>query len=763
MVAGEGKFPDAAGVLGPKEHDGSFRGVRPLVKIWAVALVLHTTIISSGIVDYKTATFINDIAWTIASLLAAVSSFRAALSLQGRDRAAWLIFGLACTAWAIGQVIWDVYELVLEIRAPFPSSADLAYLLFGPLMLTGLFLLRATQQERRMSWLRVANLGLLMCSLVSVLITTLARPFEVMPGSISGALIVIAENATIAVAFIVAVYFLWSYRWGGRLLAYGLVTMSLGVQAITGLLYTRALVGASYDTTSFFNIGWMLAFALHQWGAETQVTATARGHEDPLVVRHSQGWVEALVPSFLLLSIAVPAVWFAEETTPRMIHLRTIVLIVFAAILASREGWLYWQGQQLRVALDSSANALTRARERLQAVDSQRRDLERVIEVTARAGSVGLWEWEPPSGRVRYSREWKRQLGYAEDEFPDEFSAWSDRLHPADYARVMAIRDEFLRHPAGDLNFEYRLRHRDGSYRWMLAQGSTLLDAEGRPIRVLGSLVDITPFKELEQSLRESERRYRELADALECRVTQRTRELSDAYRESRNFAHAVAHDLKAPLRAINGFSALLEQSASSKLSDMERGYLERARQGSMRMSALIDDLLDYSRLEHREQRLQAIDCKAFVATLIDSMSERIRETGAQVSIDVDSTPVMADREGLRIALTNLVDNALKFSRQTARPHIGIESSIEFGRYVLRVRDNGIGFDAAYRDKIFEIFNRLHASGYEGTGIGLALVRKAVKRMEGEVWAESVPGEGATFSLSLKLADNLTAAASPGA
>ncbi|WP_241520896.1 sensor histidine kinase [Steroidobacter cummioxidans] len=217
-------------------------------------------------------------------------------------------------------------------------------------------------------------------------------------------------------------------------------------------------------------------------------------------------------------------------------------------------------------------------------------------------------------------------------------------------------------------------------------------------------------------------------------------------------------------MRAINGFSAMLEQSAASKLSDTERSYLERARQGSVRMSALIDDLLDYSRLEHREQRLQAIDCRAFVRTLIDSMSERIREAGAEVSIELDSTPVMADREGLRIALTNLIENALKFSRKTERPRIVIESSIEFGRYVLRVRDNGIGFDAAYREKIFEIFNRLHASGYEGTGIGLALVRKAVRRMEGEAWAESTPGEGATFSLSLKLADSLeTTTTAPGA
>jgi signal transduction histidine kinase len=113
---------------------------------------------------------------------------------------------------------------------------------------------------------------------------------------------------------------------------------------------------------------------------------------------------------------------------------------------------------------------------------------------------------------------------------------------------------------------------------------------------------------------------------------------------------------------------------------------------------------------------------------------------------------VLADKEGLRIALSNLIDNALKFSRENKHPRIVIESCTESGRYVVKIRDNGIGFNPAYRDKIFEIFNRLHASGYEGTGIGLALVRKAVQRMNGEVWADSVPGEGATFYVGLRIA-----------
>ena len=134
-------------------------------------------------------------------------------------------------------------------------------------------------------------------------------------------------------------------------------------------------------------------------------------------------------------------------------------------------------------------------------------------------------------------------------------------------------------------------------------------------------------------------------------------------------------------------------------------------------------------------------------------MAEATQEARAEIHVDLHSKPVMADSEGLRIVLTNLIGNALKFSRETEHPRIVIDSRVESERYILAVRDNGIGFEPAYRDKIFEIFNRLHASGYEGTGIGLALVRKAVQRMGGEVWAESQPGAGATFYVSLILAE----------
>lgn len=722
------------------------------MKAWAAALLLHALVVGTGQVSHQTADIINNVAWLIAAVIATVSSIRAAIAVRGCERAAWLLFATGAIAWGAGQVVWNVYEIYLGVEAPALSYADIGYFAFGPIMIAGLFVLRATQGERRLTWLRVANLGLLLCGLASVLITTFSQPIGEIRQPFDAALIVAGENATVALAFIIAVYFLWSYRWGKRLLAYGLITLSLGAHMITGMLYTRGLIVADYGATSFLNAGWLVAFALQQWAAEAQVGNKVGGRSSSLSLQQSQGWVEAIVPSFLLLCLAISAIALAQEATATTVLLRTFVLIAFAAILASREAWLYRRGQQLRGALNVSEQTLALARGRVQELDAERRDLERVIETTARAGRVGLWEWNVATNKVRFSPEYKRHLGYAEHELADDFEEWQNRLHPQDYPRVMRELESFLRDPHRELVIEQRLRHRDGSYRWMLTQGSMSFDEAGRPVRMMGSLVDITPFKQLEQSLRESEARYRELADVLECRVVQRTRELSNAYRESQNFAYAVAHDLKAPLRAINGFCAMLEQSAGDRLTPAERSYVERARQGAMRMAGLIDDLLDYSRVEHREQRLGAIDCRQFVDELLASMVERIEETGAEIAVNLDSTPVMADSEGLRIVLRNLLDNALKFSRAADQPRIVISSRVENGRYILTVRDNGIGFEPAYGERIFEIFNRLHASGYEGTGIGLALVRKAVQRMGGEVWAESTPGLGATFYVSLNVA-----------
>ena len=256
--------------------------------------------------------------------------------------------------------------------------------------------------------------------------------------------------------------------------------------------------------------------------------------------------------------------------------------------------------------------------------------------------------------------------------------------------------------------------------------------------------------KREEEALRTSESRYRQLSAELEERVTLRTNELHAKNRELETFTYSVSHDLKAPLRGIDGYSRLLLEDHADSLDEEGRGFLKNVRQATGQMSRLIDDLLAYSRLERRPMHIGQVELRALVLSLVADRAEEIETRRAKVTVEVPEVSVTADDQGLVIALRNLLENALKFTRDVAAPSIEVGGRVDEGACRIWVRDNGIGFDMKFHDRIFEVFQRLHrAEDYAGTGVGLALVRRALERMGGRAWGESEPGKGATFFLEL--------------
>jgi signal transduction histidine kinase len=250
--------------------------------------------------------------------------------------------------------------------------------------------------------------------------------------------------------------------------------------------------------------------------------------------------------------------------------------------------------------------------------------------------------------------------------------------------------------------------------------------------------------------LTRSETRYRELNAALEERVQARTRELMRAYEELESFSYAAAHDLKGPLRAMNGFSRLLQLEEQEALSERGRELVTRIHDGSVRMAALIDDLLSYATIERNEPARRCKELDALIRDILQPCKEEIERRGVALSVDVPRISLLINEKGFELAMRNLIDNALKYTRDASQPRVGIKATVTDRTVVISVSDNGIGFDMAYHDQIFAIFKRLHRDEeYGGTGIGLALVRKAVERMDGRVWAESAPGAGATFYVEL--------------
>jgi signal transduction histidine kinase len=276
------------------------------------------------------------------------------------------------------------------------------------------------------------------------------------------------------------------------------------------------------------------------------------------------------------------------------------------------------------------------------------------------------------------------------------------------------------------------------------------------PLRALGLLVALAIatltflLMRGRYALALSEGQLRSVNAELEQRVAARTADLAATNKELEAFTYLVSHDLKAPLRAIDGYSRLLWVDHAERLDEEGRLFLDNVRKGVEQMSQLIEDLLDYSRMERRGLRDQPIDLGELTARLLKEREADLQASGAQVHTEVTGLVARADPEGLALVLRNLLDNALKFHRPGEPPVVVIQGRESPERIELAVSDQGIGFDMQFHDRIFEIFQRLQsAREYPGTGIGLASARKAMTRMGGQIHAESVPGAGATFYLEL--------------
>ena len=219
---------------------------------------------------------------------------------------------------------------------------------------------------------------------------------------------------------------------------------------------------------------------------------------------------------------------------------------------------------------------------------------------------------------------------------------------------------------------------------------------------------------------------------------------------ELESFAYTVSHDLKVPLRAIDGYSHLLLTDHADSLDREGREFLACIRAGVGRMATLIDDLLAYSRTERNVLRLRQLAFGDVVDAVLAERSAEFDGARACIEIEVKDVFVTADRASIVQVMRNLIDNALKYSRNATPQRVSIVACYQHDKVHISVRDNGVGFDMGSADHIFNVFTRLHREGdFSGSGVGLAIVRKAMHRMGGRVWAESAPGKGACFHLEL--------------
>ncbi|BCR04210.1 hypothetical protein DESUT3_12790 [Desulfuromonas versatilis] len=309
---------------------------------------------------------------------------------------------------------------------------------------------------------------------------------------------------------------------------------------------------------------------------------------------------------------------------------------------------------------------------------------------------------------------------------------WTQGVHPEDLEGCLQTYQQSFpaRRPFA---MEYRLRHHSGEYRWINHIGRPFHDLEGRFAGYIGSCYDISESKQSQQRLNEL------LVD------------LQRSNQELENFAYVASHDLQEPLRMITGYIQLLSRRYQGRLDQDADDFIGFAVDGARRMEALIKDLLAYSRVGRKGQPPEKVDCNKLISTVLNNLAASIRESGAELRIG-ELPEVMADPLQLTQLFQNLVHNALKFKTDAA-PRIEVRATPRGGFWEFAISDNGIGIDARHRERIFQIFQRLHPIGqYPGTGIGLAICKKIIDRHGGNIWVEGEPGSGTSFHFTLRSA-----------
>ncbi len=323
-----------------------------------------------------------------------------------------------------------------------------------------------------------------------------------------------------------------------------------------------------------------------------------------------------------------------------------------------------------------------------------------------------------------------------------------DNTHPDDLPLVGQLVDRLVANPGKPIPVLWRRRHKDGRWLWLEGVATNLLD-DPAVKGIVTNYRDVTERKRAEAEIQLLNR-------DLERRVSERTAQLENANTELESFSYSVSHDLRAPLRHVQGFVEMLGEELQGGLSAKAERYMKTIASAAGEMGQLIDDLLSFSKMGRAEMRETTVDLDAVVRKTRERLERSVGER--RVEWQVEALPrVQGDPAMLNQVLANLLDNAVKYTRprDPARIEVGC-SGREGERVVLYVRDNGAGFEMKYADKLFGVFQRLHrAEEFEGTGIGLATVRRIVGRHGGRVWAESALDRGSTFYFTVKAVDDV--------
>jgi PAS domain S-box-containing protein len=374
--------------------------------------------------------------------------------------------------------------------------------------------------------------------------------------------------------------------------------------------------------------------------------------------------------------------------------------------------------------------------DRLEGSIEQARQSDLRYQKVAQVTNDAIWDWDLKSNRMVWNEGFEKLFGYQREAVEPDARSWFNHIHPEDVERVRQKILNVLETAQEEWQDDYRYQCFNGSFAYVMDRGAILRDAEGKAIRMIGGMTDITA-REL-------------LKVELEQRVQERTEQLAVINTELESFCYSVSHDLRAPLRGISGFADAIQDDYKDVLDETGCNYLQRITAGAERMGHLIDDLLDLSRVSRLELRREEVNLSNLAREICDEIHGREPDRVVDWKI-ADGCIVSGDTRLWRIALENLLQNAWKFTARKENAQIAfVWEHLDDGTCQIGVKDNGAGFDPRYVEKLFAPFQRLHKmEDFVGTGIGLATVKRIVSRHGGKVFASGTLDQGAYIGFIL--------------
>jgi PAS domain S-box-containing protein len=374
------------------------------------------------------------------------------------------------------------------------------------------------------------------------------------------------------------------------------------------------------------------------------------------------------------------------------------------------------------------------------------------LSLAQRAGSAGIWDWRITENALAYVSPEYRDLYGLSPEVPVTYGQWLQLVHPDDRARIEAYSREFFA-SGSDFSVEFRILHPARGLRWLSGIGFLQRAPDGTPVRFSGVNVDITARKKAELELADAKSALETLNRDLEQKVQDRTAKLRETIAQLESFSYTVAHDLRAPIRAMEAYSKILLEDLGDHLQEEPKRLLANIGRAARHLDALTKDVLSYTKISTQEIELRPLNVEDVIHD-VTAMNPALQPPHSTIAIVRPLHGVLAHSTLLAQCFSNLLDNAVKFVPPDATPRVAIRSEKRAGNVRVWIQDNGIGMDQETQAKIFGIFERARtASEYPGTGIGLAIVAKAVERMAGKYGVESEPGKGSSFWIELSAAD----------